>query len=180
MDHDGTLQPLCWGEQVPELDGYVIKVVIDGMNGNDGNLYKLALSIKQNENVSVEGANAFAYEYSVRLQSEARAVAHVYPFADNMVASFNIRTFDFDTDGQIKLYSSVKNGHLVKVSNDNEWSVSKHKVQDEERNKCLDLQIVKKAITKRHCVLCNQRVRSTGSVFAAPIGGVPVINTKSA
>lgn len=162
------------GELVPELDGYVLKVVIDGMNGNDGNLYKLALSIKQGENVSVEGANAFAYEYSVRLQSEARAVAHVYPFADNLVASFNIRTFDFDTDGQIKLYSSVKNGHPVKVSNDNEWSVSKHVVQDEERNKCLDLQIVKKGDYKNDIVFyVTNEYDQPVPFFAAPIGGVP-------
>jgi len=169
----GPFNPVL-GEYIPELDGYVFKLIIDGLNGNDGNLYKLFLSIKPNENVSVEGGNAFAFEYSVRLQSKANSAAHIYPFADGQVAYFNIRCFDFDTDGQIKLYSSVKNGHLVKMSNDNEWSESKHAIKDEERNKCLDLQIVKKGDYKNDVVFyITNEYNMPVPFYAAPLGGVP-------
>lgn len=169
----GPFNPVL-GEMIPELDSYVFKLVIDGMNGNDGNLYKLFLSIKPDQNVNVEGANAFAYEYSVRLQSEANSIAHVYPFADDKVASFNIRIFDFDNDGQVKLYSSVKNGHPVKTSNDNEWSESKHAIKNEERNKCLDLQIIKKGDYKNDVVFyITNEYDMPVPFFAAPLGGVP-------
>jgi hypothetical protein len=162
------------GELVPELDGYVFKIVIDGMKGNDGNLYKLFLSVKNTENVPVEGATAFAYEYSVRLQSAANAIAHIYPFADELVSSFNIKSFDFDDDGQIKLYSSVKNGHNVTVSNNNEWSNSNHAIRTEEKNKCLDLQIVKKDEFKNDIVFYITNESDVAvPFFAAPLGGVP-------
>lgn len=162
------------GELVPELDSYVFKVIIDGMNGNDGNLYKLFLSIKNNENVPVEGANAFAYEYCVRLQASANSIAHIYPFADDLVASFNIKTFDFDNDGQVKLYSSVKNGHNVTVSNNNEWSNSNHPIKTEEKNKCLDLQIIKKGDFKNDIVFyITNEYDQPVPFFAAPLGGVP-------
>lgn len=162
------------GELVPELDGYVFKVVIDGMNGNDGNLYKLFLSIKSDENVAVEGANAFAYEYSVRLQTQANSVAHIYPFADDLVSSFIIKSFDFDDDGQIKLYSPVKNGHIVFVSNNNEWSSSSHPIKPEEKNKCLDLQIIKKGDFKNDIVFyITNQYNVPVPFFAAPLGGVP-------
>jgi len=162
------------GELVPELDSYVIKVIIDGMKGNDGNIYKLFLSSKNGENVAVEGANAFAFEYSVRLQMIANSIAHIYPFADNLVTSFNIRCFDFDDDGQVKLYSSVKNGHLVKTSNNNEWSISKHPIKEEEKNKCLDLQIVKKGDFRNDIVFyITNEYDVPVPFYAAPLGGVP-------
>lgn len=162
------------GELVSDFDAYVFKVVVDGMKGNDGNLYKLFLSSSNSDNVPVEGGNAFAYEYSIRLQSEASSVAHVYPFADNMVASFRVRNFDFDSDGQMKLYSSVKNGHLVKVSGDDEWSMSEHPVKPEEKNKCLDLQIVKKGDYKNDVVFyITNEYDVPVPFFAAPLGGVP-------
>ncbi len=162
------------GEFVSELDSYVIKVIIDGMKGNDGNIYKLFLSTKNNENVAVEGANAFAYEYSVRLQMVAKSIAHIYPFADNLVTSFNIRCFDFDEDGQIKLYSSVKNGHLVTTNNNNEWSISNHPIKEEEKNKCLDLQIVKKGDFRNDIVFyITNEYDIAVPFYAAPLGGVP-------
>ncbi len=162
------------GEFVPELDSYVIKVIIDGMKGNDGNIYKLFLSTKNGENVAVEGANAFAYEYSVRLQMVANSVAHIYPFADNLVTSFNIRCFDFDEDGQVKLYSSVKNGHLVKTGNNNDWSMSNHPIKEEEKNKCLDLQIVKKGDFRNDIVFyITNEYDVPVPFYAAPLGGVP-------
>lgn len=172
------------GELVGELDAYVFKVIIDGLQGDDGNLYKLSLSSKANDNSPLDGANAFAYEYSVRLQSVANAVAHIYPFADNLVTSFNIRSFDFDNDGQVKLYSSVKNGHLVKTSNDNEWGQSNHPIKEEEKNKCLDLQIVKKGDYKNDLVFyITNEYDVPVPFYAAPIGGVPrykyKINIKS-
>jgi len=162
------------GEFVSDFDSYVFKVIIDGLKGNDGNVYKLFLSLKNNDNVPMDGANAFAYEYSVRMISEGKSVSHVYPYADNLVTAFRIRTFDFDADGQVKLYSSVKNGHLVQVSGDNEWSVSLHEIKSEERNKCLDLQILKKGDYKNDIVLyVTNEYDQPVPFFAAPLGGVP-------
>ena len=169
----GPFNPIQ-GEYVKDFDAYVFKLIVDGMNGDDGNLYKLFLSISSTENIAIEGANAFAYEYSVRLQSTANSVAHIYPYADDQVASFNIRSFDFDNDGQIKLYSCVKNGHPVITSNDNEWSLSKHPIKTDERNKCLDLQIVKKGEFKNDIVFyITNEYDMPVPFFAAPLGGVP-------
>lgn len=167
------------GEYVTDFDSYVFKVVIDGQKGNDGNGYRLFLSTKKEENVAVEGGNAFAYEYSVRLKPTANSIAHVYPFADNLITGFKIRTFDFDDDGQIKLYSSMKNGRPVAASNNNEWSTNTQNIVAEEKNKCLDLQIVKKANVLNDLVLyITNEYDVPVPFFAAPLGGVPRYNYK--
>ena len=54
------------------------------------------------------------------------------------------KIFDFDNDGDVKLFSSMKNGRLVTTSNNNEWSTNSQPIVEEEKNKCLDLQIIKK------------------------------------
>lgn len=162
------------GELVAEFDSYIFKVVIDGIKGDDGNGYKLFLSAKNSENIPVEGANAFTYEYSIRLQSSTNSVAHLYPFADNLVTGFRIKTFDFDHDGDIKLYSSVKNGHPIKASGNNEWSSCDQRILDEEKNKCLDLQIIKKGEDKGDMVLyITNEYDVPVPLFAVPVGGAP-------
>lgn len=169
----GPFNPMQ-GELIEELGAYVFKLVIDGVSGNDGNVYKLFMSIRNNDNIAVEGGNAFAYEYSVRLPMSAKSVSHIYPFADGLVAAFKIRNFDFDTDGQVKLFSSVKNGHIVAPSGDNEWSLSSHAIKTEERNKCLDMQIVKKDEYKNDVVFyITNEYDVPVPFFAAAIGGVP-------
>jgi hypothetical protein len=162
------------GEFVSDFDSYVFKVVVDGLKGDDGNGYKLFLSLKSDDNIALDGANAFAYEYSVRLQETAKSIAHVYPFADNLITGFKINTFDFDNDGEMKLYSSVKNGRIVTTSNNNEWSTNSQPIMEEEKNKCLDLQIVKKGDYKNDIVLyITNEYDVPVPFFAAPLGGLP-------
>ncbi|MDI9341320.1 MAG: hypothetical protein QM534_12195 [Sediminibacterium sp.] len=162
------------GEYVEELGGYVFKIVCDGISGNDGNLYKYFLSIKANENIPVEGGNAFTYEYSFRLKDQAKSLAHLYPFLDKDVVSIKVNTFDFDNDGNIKLYSNAKNGHYVAISNDNEWVESQHLIQDVERNKSIDIQLFKFSGTNNDMVMyVTNQYNVPLPFFAIPLGGVP-------
>src|SRR5688572_3902020 len=50
------------GELQPMVGGRVFKVVIEGLEGDDGNLYRLFLSSEAGSNESIEGGNGFAYE----------------------------------------------------------------------------------------------------------------------
>jgi hypothetical protein len=162
------------GEFIEEFGGYVFKIICEGTNGNDGNLYKYFLSIKPDENIAVEGGNAFTYEYSLRLKDQAKSIAHLYPFLDKDVASIKINTFDFDNDGNIKLYSNTKNGHFVSISNDNEWITSSHTIQEAEKNKSIDIQIFKFSGTNNDMVIyVTNQYNIPVPFFAVPLGGVP-------
>lgn len=162
------------GEFVEEFGGYVFKIICEGTNGNDGNLYKYFMSIKPNENIAVEGGNAFTYEYSLRLKDQAKSIAHLYPFLDKDVASIKINTFDFDNDGNIKLYSNAKNGHFISISNDNEWIASSHTIQEAEKNKSIDIQIFKFSGTNNDMVIyVTNQYNIPLPFFAVPLGGVP-------
>ncbi|WP_317899007.1 hypothetical protein [Aurantibacillus circumpalustris] len=162
------------GELVSEFDSYVFKIVIDGLKGDDGNGYKLFLSVKNDDNIAMEGGNAFAYEYSVRLLEAKNSISHVYPYADNLITGFKIKTFGFDNDGDIKLYSSVKNGRIINTSNNKEWSIDSQPIVEKEKSKCLDLQIVKSGNSKNNFVICvTNEYDVPVPLFSKPLGGLP-------
>ncbi|WP_370087843.1 hypothetical protein [Ekhidna sp.] len=167
------------GEDAPELNGRVFKVIAEGIAGNDGNLYKYFLSTKATENKEVEGANAFTYEYSFRLPERKNTVAHLYPFMDEKVVSITQHNFDFDFEGSILIYSIAKNRHRVTASANSKWGTSKHPIVEEERNTTVDMQIVKGRTSRNDmvCYITNQYDEAV-AFFSVPVGGPPKFKYK--
>jgi hypothetical protein len=165
------------GEFVQKFDGYVFKVVCDGIAGDDGNLYRYYLSTKMDENKPVEGANAFAYEYSFRLYDNPVEVSHIYPYVDDRTISVKLSNFDWDSDGFIRTVSVARKGQLSKVSDEDNWVEDEFKIFDEEKNTSLDIQFIKRKTSpvKNNNVVVNVR-NQYGELlpfYVIPIGGVP-------
>ena len=168
------------GELQNEFNGYVFKMVIEGLDGDDGNLYRLFLSSQPNNNKAIEGANAFAYEYSLRLFDTKGSVSHLYPFVGNGVTGVKIRVFDFDDDGILRIVSVAKKGELAKSSGNGNWLTTEHKVVNEEINTSLDIQFIKQKDSKNNNVVVNvtNQYGELMPFFTAPIGGVPKFKFK--
>lgn len=168
------------GELQNEFGGYVFKMVIEGLEGDDGNLYRLFLSSQPNNNKAIEGANAFAYEYSLRLFDTKGSVSHLYPFVGTGVTSVKIRVFDFDDDGILRIVSVAKKGELAKSSGNGNWITTEHKVVNEELNTSLDIQFIKQKDSKNNNVVVNvtNQYGELMPFFTAPIGGVPKFKFK--
>lgn len=162
------------GELINEMEGYVFKIVVDGLEGRSGNMYRFFISQDHDANRALEGVNAFTYKYTFRLMPKADAVALFYPFVNKEVVSLKIHTFDFDNDGKILLYSTNKNRQKVKHSNDNEWSESTHVIDEEEKNTTVNIQIVKKDNRKNDMVMyVTNQYNKQVPFYAIPIGGPP-------
>jgi hypothetical protein len=165
------------GEFVQKFDGYVFKVICDGVSGDDGNLYRYHLSTKMEENKPVEGANAFAYEYSFRMHDDPAEISHIYPYVDDRTISVKLSNFDWDSDGLIRTVSVARKGQLSKVSGEDTWVEDEYKIFDEEKNTSLDIQFIKRKSppVKNNNVVINVR-NQYGELlpfYVIPIGGVP-------
>ncbi len=165
------------GELVTKFDGYIFKIIADGIAGDDGNLYRYYLSTSLTENKPIEGANAFTYEYSFRMWNDPNEVSHIYPYVDDKTISVKLSNFDWDDDGFIRTVSVARLGQMSKVSNQDEWVEDEFKILDEEHNKSLDIQFIKR---KNPPVLNNNVVVNVRNqygellpFFVIPIGGVP-------
>ncbi|MGC9341426.1 MAG: hypothetical protein ACP5E3_01870, partial [Bacteroidales bacterium] len=141
----GPFNPLE-GEYVERWDGNVLKIIVEGISGDDGNLYRFFMSNSPTERVSIEGSNAFAYEYSFRMHDNVEQVSHIYPFVDENTYSVKLYNFDWDSDGFIRIVSISRRGQLSNVSAEDNWVESEFRIYDEEKTSSLDIQFIKKKV----------------------------------
>lgn len=164
------------GEFIQEFNAYIFKIVTEGIEGNDGNLYRYFFSRNATVNIAIEGANAFSYEWTFRMPSESTAICHLYPYVTEDVISIQQYNFDWDDDGIIKIVSYEKKGEWVKMSNESDWATSKHDIGATERNSSLDLQFIKtKEKSKRNNNVGFSVKNQYGEFmpfYSIPIGGV--------
>ena len=162
------------GEALAELKGTVFKLVVEGVKGDDGNVYKFFLSRKQSDNLPVEGGNIFTYKYSVRMNGKKTIPTHVYPFIDESVSSITIHNFDFDNMGELKLYSTVRLNDKGNVSGDNVWAKSVHVIKALERNSTIDVRVImKKPVNNDFAICVTNQYNKAVRLFSVPIGGPP-------
>ena len=174
----GPVNPME-GEKVAAVGGNVFKMIVEGLAGNDGNVYRFFLSSDRNKNVEVEGANAFAFEYTFRLL-EKEKVTHIYPFIEKSVVSITQHNYDFDADGEILIYSISKRHHKANASGDIKWASSKHIMTNEEKNTTIDLQILKKTTEPNNIVVyITNQYNEPVPFYAVPIGGPPKYKYKT-
>jgi hypothetical protein len=162
--------------------GYIFKVVCEGISGDDGNLYRYFMSRDRDNNLPIEGGNAFTYEYTFRMWNDFRSVSHIYPYIDTGVIFIKQRNFDWDNDGHILVVSRYKQGIDIPVSNDDYWTDSKIAIEPPEVGSSLDFQFHKKQgdLVKNNNVVVTLESQRGDALpfFSSPIGGVPVYQAK--
>lgn len=168
------------GELQPEIGGRVFKLIIEGMEGDDGNLYKIFLSSEPNDNKPVEGGNTFAYEYTFRLSSQEMPVSHLYPFVSTNVTAVKVRIFDFDNDGAIRVVSVAKRGEVNTPTVKDNWMENVYKITRSEINTSLDIQFIKQKTSKNNniVVAISNQYGELMPFFTTPIGGIPKYSMK--
>ena len=149
------------GELVKKYGGYIFKIICEGAEGDDGNMYRYFVSTSGTENKRIEGANAFAYEYSFRMHNDPNEVSHIYPYIDDRTISVEQKNFDWDADGLIRVVSVARQGLLCVVSNDDAWAQNQFKILEEEIGTSLDFQFIKKNLKRDSfkivCETCNPK-----------------------
>ena len=170
------------GEYNERLGGRIIKIVANGVSGDDGNIYKYFLSTSPSDNIPVEGGNLFTYKYHFRLPDNQKQICQIYPYVDDKTISIEISNFDWDTDGVIRIFSIAKNGMLCDVSDEDNWKVNKLPIVAEEKNSTMEVQFLKnQSIPVRNnnvVVTIRNQYGTSLPFYVVPIGGVPVYSPK--
>jgi hypothetical protein len=159
-------------------NAYIFKIVCEGMSGDDGNLYRYFLSRDPNNNLAIEGANAFTYEYTFRMWNDFKSVAHIYPYVDTGIVYIKQGNFDWDSDGNILVVSKYKQGIKADISNEDNWVYSRIPIELPEVGSSLDFQFHKRQgelVKNNNVVVTLENQRGDALKFySSPIGGVPV------
>jgi hypothetical protein len=170
------------GDFNTKWNSYMFKIVCEGISGDDGNLYKYFLSSDPDNNVPIEGANAFTYSYHFRMWNDFKSVSHIYPYIDTGIVYIRQSNFDWDNDGNILVVSRYKQGINVPISDEDNWVKSNIPIEPQEVGSSLDFQFHKRQdeLVKNNNVVItleNQRGDAV-KFFSSPIGGVPVYQGK--
>ncbi len=164
------------GEYVEMYRGRIFKIICEGVSGDDGNMYRYYLSTEADENRPIEGANAFAYEYSFRMHNDVNEVSHIYPYIEEGTVTVKISNFDWDTDGNMVVISVARQGREVRVSGEDHWTEDELRIQDEEIGTSFDFRFVKaRNLVRNNNVVVNVRNQRNETLpfYTIPIGGVP-------
>ncbi len=165
------------GEYSEQFDGHLFKVICEGITGDDGNMYRYFISTSANENKPIEGANAYAYEYSFRMHNDPNEVSHIYPYVTEGTITVKIYNFDWDNDGDILVVSRERQGQRLTVSGEENWEWDEIKVIKEEEKSSYDFQFVKSKnpVVRNNNVVVNVRNQfdETMPFYTSPIGGIP-------
>jgi hypothetical protein len=165
------------GEYSEIFDGYIFKVICEGVSGDDGNMYRYFMSTSGTENIPIEGANAFAYEYSFRMHNDQFEVSHIYPYITEGTITVKISNFDWDSDGHILVVSRERQGQRLSVSDESDWVRDAIGVKPGEEKSSYDFQFVKskKPVVRNNNVVVNVRNQydETMPFYTSPIGGIP-------
>jgi hypothetical protein len=171
------------GDYNERWKSYIFKIVCEGVSGDDGNLYRYFISRDANNNLPIEGANAFTYEYTFRMWNDFKSVAHIYPYVDTGVVFIKQSNFDWDNDGEILVVSRYKQGIEVPISDEDNWVSSNIPIEPAEINSSLDFQFHKRQgelVKNNNVVITLKNQRGDGIKFySSPIGGVPVYIPKT-
>ena len=177
----GPFNPTA-GDFSSKWNAYIFKVVVEGVSGDDGNLYRFFMSRDPENNIPVEGGNAFTYEYTFRMWNDFKSVAHIYPYVDTGVVYIRQRNFDWDRDGHILVVSRYKQGIGVSISTENNWMEDRIPIEPAEIGSSLDFQFHKaqgELVKNNNVVVTLESQRGDAlPFFSSPIGGVPVYNPK--
>jgi hypothetical protein len=170
------------GDFNEKWNSYIFKIVCEGISGDDGNLYRYFLSRDPNNNIAIEGANAFTYQYTFRMWNDFKSVAHIYPYIDTGIVFVKQSNFDWDSDGNIIVVSRFKQGIEVPISAEDNWISSKIPIEPQEQKYSLDFQFHKKQVElvkNNNVVISLQNQRGDAlKFFSSPIGGVPIYQPK--
>ncbi len=156
---------------------YMFMIVIEGVSGDDGNLYKFFLSRDQERDIPVEGANAFTYEYTFRMWNDDKSESNIYPYVDTGVIWVKQKNFDWDNDGHIKIISRYKQGISAAHSIENDWKESRVGIEPDEIGGSLDFKFIrnKESWAKNNNVVMTieNQFGEALPFYSSPIGGVP-------
>jgi hypothetical protein len=165
------------GEDAPTYYGNVFKVIAQGIEGNDGNLYRYFLSSSPTKNIPIDGGNAFTFFYTFRLHADPNQVSHIYPYVDDRVISIRQTNFDWDNDGSIKLYSVATLAKSLSVSGDDKTVSSLYMIKKSEKGTSLDIQFQKRkenSLDNNNVVFSiRNNYGESMAFYTVPIGGVP-------
>lgn len=112
----------------------LFKLVIEGKEGDDGNLYDLQISQSETVFSPYPNARLFAYEFTFQLPPEENRVMQIQLLPESTVTQLALYNFDSDKLNSLTLRIPQNPPIVLDASGDNTWAVTRVDVSEMEQN----------------------------------------------
>ncbi len=110
----------------------VFKLVIEGREGNEGNLYDVAVSVEARSNIEPDGLRVFTYQPTVRFANKGERIEMRFDIPRD-TQGLQIHNFDA-ANGRVGLETAFRSLRMA-ASGQGVWRVDEVELQDHEKGK---------------------------------------------
>jgi len=110
---------------------------VEGLDGNDANVFEVYLSSNKNENIEIPGSLIYSFQPSIRLSPTMDKITLRF-FVDDMSDEIFLHTFDYDKT-RIYMSTILRDDVPLVENNPTEWSKIKFKLNQYESNNWIGL-----------------------------------------
>lgn len=116
------------------IDGnYYFKVVVEGISGNDGNIFDITVSTQSKQNIEPAGLNLFSFVPTLRIPRRGVMGEIRFMVPQNMTS---VTVYNFDlANGEIGVETPYRSKLMTKASNQDEWASSSVQLENNETGK---------------------------------------------
>ncbi|OVE78596.1 hypothetical protein BVY01_05045 [bacterium I07] len=118
------------GEEVG--DYFYFKLIVEGLSGNDGNVFDVTVSTREKQNSLPEGLKLFSYIPTIRLPREG-IFAELRFFVADSIESVQVHNFDL-ANARVGCETVFRSNLRVVASGQNEWADSRVDFNPNETN----------------------------------------------
>ena len=122
------------GCRLPGFNGRLFKIIVEGLEGDDGNNYTFFLSSSDTDMIPVKNSKFFFNEITFMMTNEYSEAITIHPYISPEARGITLRNFDFDDQGILKLVSPTRKERKLMSSGDNEYMLSLQKIYSSEKN----------------------------------------------
>lgn len=116
------------------IDGYYyFKLIVEGVSGNDGNLFDVAISLQDKRNITPEGAELLTFTPTLRLPGKG-IFAEMKFFVSNENDELIIKNFDL-AGGKVAVETPFRSNLPVVSSGQDQWAESSVRFDEREKDK---------------------------------------------
>lgn len=131
------------GQYIRALRANLFKVLIKGLDGDDGNKYRLYFSKSDLVREKPEDARIFYNELCFMLPEKTLAESTIKILLPTEAAGVSLANFDFEDYGNIRISSNVRDFQNIKGSENNHFKLTLLKVFNQERGNEIQVRIIR-------------------------------------
>ena len=153
------------GKYEKQYNGHVFILQVDGITGDDGNIYRFFMSRDAGTNRAINGADAVYHDLTFQLWQDTVNISHIYPYIPEDADTLQVDLFNGGETVEARMVTVARSGKILGTGSPGEWAVNRLPLSEKEKGTSADIQFFRKAVSRipLHVITVRWSVSGTSS-----------------